>query len=71
MSEGNITIETLYRWLFDHYAEHMTGGEINVGSLEAALATAYAGRPNPELHEFVVSFCLSLQEVAKGKKRAQ
>lgn len=71
MSEDNITIETLCRWLYDHYAEHMIDAEINVGSLEAALAIAYCGRPNPQLHEFVVSFCLSLQETAQGKKRAQ
>lgn len=71
MSEGNITIETLCRWLYDHYAEHMTGDVIDVGSLEAALATAYCGRPNPQLHEFVVSFCLSLQKVAQGKESKQ
>lgn len=71
MSEGNITIETLRRWLYDHYAKHMTNGAIDVDALEAALAVAFFGKPNQRLNEFVTNFCLDLQAVARGKDDKQ
>lgn len=71
MSNDSITPETIYRWLYDHYAEHVTGGVIDVGSLEAALTTAFSGTTNPRLNEFVTNFCLDLQAVARGKDDKQ
>lgn len=57
--------DTLYRWLYDHYREHVEGDTINVDSLERALAEAFDGRPNPNLHKFVIDFCLDVQALTQ------
>lgn len=70
MSKPTTTIDDLYRFLYTNYRDHIVDGCVNVGSLTEALAVAFGGTPNPHLQEFVVDWCLGLQEaVAKEMER--